>query len=93
MQSQVKFARENVVVIWANNTPGCFSNPNLNKKVRKKKLCFLKNGIDQSIIRAYHSYGKIDLDAKNNIFYSNKAGLATDVYMFPCRGKNATSQV
>ena len=55
--------------------------------------CFLKNGIDQSIIRAYHSYGKIDLDAKNNIFYSNKAGLATDVYMFPCRGKNATLQV
>lgn len=55
--------------------------------------CLYKNGVHQSIIRAYHSYGKIDSDAKNNIFYSNKAGLATDAYMFPCRGKNATLQV
>lgn len=55
--------------------------------------CFKDNGIQRSIIRAYHSYGKIDLDAEANILNSNKAGLATDLYMFPCRGRNATQQV
>jgi len=50
-------------------------------------------GFEHAIIRAYHSYGAIDLDAPGNIQLSNKAGLSTDVYMFPCRGKNATLQV
>lgn len=54
--------------------------------------CLKQQGYDRSIIRAYHSYGAIDLDAPNNIKLSNAAGLATDVYMFPCRGKNATLQ-
>lgn len=45
------------------------------------------------IIRAYHSYGAIDLDAKDNIMQSNAAGLSTDVYMFPCRGKDPKVQV
>ena len=52
--------------------------------------CFKANGIERSIIRAYHSYGKIDLDAQKNIFNSNQAGLSTDLYMFPCRGRKAT---
>jgi len=55
--------------------------------------CLKQQGYDRAIIRAYHSYGAIDLDATNNIKLSNAAGLATDVYMFPCRGKNATMQV
>jgi hypothetical protein len=54
--------------------------------------CVKQQGYDRTIIRAYHSYGAIDLDAPNNIKLSNAAGLATDVYMFPCRGKNATVQ-
>jgi hypothetical protein len=54
--------------------------------------CLKQQGYDRTIIRAYHSYGAIDLDATNNIKLSNAAGLATDVYMFPCRGKNATMQ-
>lgn len=54
--------------------------------------CLKSNGYDRTIIRAYHSYGAIDLDAPNNIKLSNAAGLSTDVYMFPCRGKNATTQ-
>jgi GH25 family lysozyme M1 (1,4-beta-N-acetylmuramidase) len=54
--------------------------------------CLKQQGYDRAIIRAYHSYGAIDLDAPNNIKLSNAAGLATDVYMFPCRGKNATMQ-
>ncbi len=54
--------------------------------------CLKQQGYSRAIIRAYHSYGAIDLDAPNNIKLSNAAGLATDVYMFPCRGKNATLQ-
>jgi hypothetical protein len=55
--------------------------------------CFKNTGISQIIVRAYHSYGAIDLDAKSNIFQSNAAGLSTDVYMFPCRGKDPATQV
>jgi len=54
--------------------------------------CIKQQGYERAIIRAYHSYGAIDLDAPSNIKLSNAAGLATDVYMFPCRGKNATMQ-
>ncbi len=55
--------------------------------------CLKDSGIDLAIVRAYHSYGAIDTDVPDNIKQSNLAGLLTDVYMFPCRGKNATSQV
>lgn len=54
--------------------------------------CLKQQGFDRAIIRAYHSYGAVDQDAPSNIKLSNEAGLATDVYMFPCRGKNATVQ-
>ncbi len=55
--------------------------------------CLVQQGYYHSIIRAYHSYGAIDTDAPSLIQQSNRAGLSTDVYMFPCRGKNATLQV
>jgi len=55
--------------------------------------CLAQQGYYHSIVRAYHSYGAIDLDAPSLIQQSNNAGLSTDVYMFPCRGKNATVQV
>jgi len=61
--------------------------------VFKNFSCMKNLGYEHVIIRAYHSYGAIDLDAPDNILQSNKAGLSTDVYMFPCRGKNATTQV
>lgn len=54
--------------------------------------CLKASGRDLAIIRAYHSYGAIDTDAPLNIKQSNAAGLLTDVYLFPCRGKNATTQ-
>jgi hypothetical protein len=60
--------------------------------VFKNYTCLKATGIDHAIIRAYHSYGAVDLDAPENIRLSNEAGLSTDAYMFPCRGKNATSQ-
>jgi hypothetical protein len=59
----------------------------------KNFTCMKSQGFEHSIVRAYHSYGAIDVDAPGNIQQSNKAGLSTDVYMFPCRGKNATLQV
>jgi hypothetical protein len=55
--------------------------------------CLKDSGRDLAIIRAYHSYGAVDTDAPDNIKQSNMAGLLTDVYLFPCRGKNATTQV
>jgi hypothetical protein len=55
--------------------------------------CLAQQGYTLSIVRAYHSYGAIDVDAPNSIQRSNNAGLSTDVYMFPCRGKNASTQV
>lgn len=55
--------------------------------------CLANLGYSHAIVRAYHSYGAIDIDAPNSIQRSNNAGLSTDVYMFPCRGKNATLQV
>lgn len=50
------------------------------------------NNHDLTIIRAYHSFGAIDTDAPANIKRANQAGFLTDVYLFPCRGKNATQQ-
>jgi hypothetical protein len=55
--------------------------------------CLIQQGYYHSIVRAYHSYGAIDINAASLIKQSNNAGLSTDVYMFPCRGKNATTQV
>lgn len=55
--------------------------------------CFKQAGYSQVIVRSYHSYGAIDLDAKQNIYLANAAGLATDTYMFPCRGKDPVTQV
>lgn len=55
--------------------------------------CLVDSNISQVIIRSYHSYGAIDLQAQKNIYLSNQAGLATDTYMFPCRGKSPQVQV
>ena len=55
--------------------------------------CMKNLGYTHAIIRAYHSYGAIDTTAQDNIQRSNDAGLSTDVYMFPCRGKSASQQV
>ena len=54
--------------------------------------CLKAGGYSKVIIRAYHSYGAIDLDAENNIRLANAAGLSTDVYLFPCAGKDPVGQ-
>jgi hypothetical protein len=46
-------------------------------------------------VRGYLSYGAVDpnVNMNMNIKNSQAAGLTTDIYMFPCRGKSAQSQV
>jgi GH25 family lysozyme M1 (1,4-beta-N-acetylmuramidase) len=55
--------------------------------------CFKSNGQSFAIIRGYCSYGAVDPNINTNIKNSNAAGLITDIYMFPCRGKSAADQV
>lgn len=55
--------------------------------------CLKNNGNTFAIVRAWRSPGSSDPNANSNLQNARAAGLATDVYMFPCRGKNATTQV
>lgn len=55
--------------------------------------CLKNQGNNFAIVRAYRSTGTLDTNANANLQNARTAGLTTDVYMFPCRGKNATSQV
>jgi GH25 family lysozyme M1 (1,4-beta-N-acetylmuramidase) len=55
--------------------------------------CLKNLGYSFAIIRAYRSTGTLDPAASQNLQSARAAGLSTEVYMFPCRGKNATSQV
>lgn len=52
-----------------------------------------KSGIAFASTRGYHSYGGIDANAVKSLTNIRAAGLLSDIYMFPCRGKNATAQV
>lgn len=55
--------------------------------------CMKNNGVAFSVIRGYCSYGGIDAHAVEGLNAARAAGLITDIYMFPCRGKSATAQV
>ena len=56
--------------------------------------CLKSNGYEFAIPRAWRSYGAIDPNAVSNINHARAAGIQyVDVYMFPCRGKSAASQV
>lgn len=55
--------------------------------------CFKNSGYSFAIIRAFRSSGILDTNAANNIQNARAAGLSTEIYMFPCRGKDPTSQV
>lgn len=55
--------------------------------------CLKNQGSSFAIIRAYRSTGTLDPNANQNLQNARAAGFSTDVYMFPCRGKSATSQV
>jgi hypothetical protein len=55
--------------------------------------CLKGDGKSFAIVRGYLSYGAVDPNVNTNIKNSQAAGLITDIYMFPCRGKSAQSQV
>jgi hypothetical protein len=55
--------------------------------------CLKNQGNTYAIVRAFRSNGALDTNAASNLQNARTAGLTTDVYMFPCRGKNATAQV
>eukprot|EP01084_Bolivina_argentea_P022327 41489_1 len=56
--------------------------------------CFVQNGIEFVITRAWHSYGAFDTAAPNTIKNSHASGIKyNDVYLFPCTGMSATQQV
>ena len=55
--------------------------------------CFKTNGYQFVIIRGFRSYGAVDPYVISNINNAKSAGLIADIYMFPCRGKTASSQV
>jgi GH25 family lysozyme M1 (1,4-beta-N-acetylmuramidase) len=55
--------------------------------------CLKNAGNTFAIIRAFRSTGVLDPNGNSNLNNARSAGLTTDVYMFPCRGKNATTQV
>lgn len=55
--------------------------------------CMKSNGYEFNILRGYCSYGGVDHNAVQNLQNARAAGLITDIYMFPCRGKSGTAQV
>lgn len=55
--------------------------------------CMKNNGVTFVIPRAYCSFGGPDSHAVANLQNARAAGLSTNVYMFPCRGKSGTAQV
>ncbi len=55
--------------------------------------CIKNGGYGFAIIRGYCSYGGVDHNAVQSLTNAKSAGLITDIYMFPCRGKSATAQV
>jgi GH25 family lysozyme M1 (1,4-beta-N-acetylmuramidase) len=55
--------------------------------------CFKNDGYSFVIIRGYRSGGSLDPNIHANLQNAKAAGLTPDIYMFPCRGKSADSQV
>lgn len=55
--------------------------------------CMHNNGYIFAIIRGYCSYGGVDHNVVQGLQNARSAGMITDVYMFPCRGKSGTAQV
>jgi len=55
--------------------------------------CMKSNGYTFAIIRGYCSYGGPDANVVQGLKNAKAAGIITDIYMFPCRGKSATAQV
>lgn len=56
--------------------------------------CLINNGWSFVIVRGYHNYGAVDVNAPQNIANAQQAGLSSiDVYLFPCVSQDPTQQV
>jgi hypothetical protein len=55
--------------------------------------CMKNNGYTFVILRGYCSFGGMDTNAVSNLNNARAAGMITDIYMFPCRGKSGSAQV
>ena len=55
--------------------------------------CMKNNGYQFAIIRGYCSYGAPDHNVVQGLQNAKSVGMITDIYMFPCRGKDPTAQV
>lgn len=54
--------------------------------------CIKKSGHSLAVVRGFQSFGAVDPNAVTNLKEAKEAGLTTDIYMFPCVGKSASSQ-
>jgi len=55
--------------------------------------CMKNNNFEFAIPRGFYSYGALAANVVHNLQNAKAAGLITDIYMFPCRGKSASAQV
>lgn len=55
--------------------------------------CFKQNNVTFAVARAWHSNGVWDSSAPGAVAAYRAAGIAADVYMFPCGAKDAATQV
>ena len=55
--------------------------------------CLKNNGNSFAIVRAFRSGGSLDANAVTNLRNAMTVGFTTDIYMFPCRGKDPVDQV
>ena len=54
--------------------------------------CFANAGVTWSAPRAWHSYGAFDNNSIANLKGAKAVGIPSDVYLFPCPGKDAGEQ-
>mgnify|MGYP003683967685 CR=1 FL=1 len=70
---------------------GCLSTFGVDvaSKVTSSQFQCMKDShkINYAIVRAWRSFGGIDANANETLKNAKNAGLETDIYMFPCRGK------
>ena len=56
--------------------------------------CLKSQGYQFSNVRAFSLEGiDLDLSVRDTLIYSQKAGLRTDLFIRPCRGKTAKGQI
>jgi len=55
--------------------------------------CLASAGYTWAVVRGWHSYGSFDDNAPGSLSSFKGAGIAADVYLFPCAGADPSAQV